>query len=153
MRYITHLAFTVVCLLVYLNYYSVQNMLLFFSIALFTTLFVDIDEPESALGRIFWPFSKFTNFVFGHRGLLHSILVPVFFYCIFAFFLLHEVAYAITLGYVSHLIMDMITPAGIFPLYPLKWRIHGPVKTGSFFEYFLTFTFMAIILFKVLLGM
>lgn len=151
MRYVTHLLFTLVCLLFFINYYPVQNILLFFSISLFTTLFVDIDEPESALGKKFWLFSRLTNFLFGHRGLLHSILVPLFFYCIFAFFLMHEVAYAITLGYTSHLIMDMMTPAGIFPLYPLKWRIHGPIKTGSYVEYLFAFTFLVIILFKLIL--
>ncbi len=152
MRFVTHLAFTGLCILFYLDYFSVQNIILFTIIALFTTLFVDIDEPESTLGKRFWLFSKFTNFLFGHRGLLHSILMPIFFYCIFAFFQMKEIAFAITLGYVSHLVMDMITPAGIFPLYPVKWRIHGPIKTGSFLEYLFAFTFMAIIVFKLLLG-
>ena len=150
MRFITHLAFTSVCVLYYMDYFSVQNLLLFTGIALFTTLFVDIDEPESTIGKRFWIFSKFTNFVFGHRGLLHSLLVPIFFYCIFVFFQLNEIAYATSLGYVSHLVMDIITPVGIFPLYPLKWRIHGPIRTGSFLEYFLAFSCMAIMLFKLL---
>ncbi len=152
MRVVTHLAFTFFCFLFYLDYVEVHNPIVFAAIALFITLFVDIDMPESTIGRRVWLFSKLTNFIFGHRGLLHSFLVPVLFYCIFAFFGMKEVAIAVVFGYASHLVMDMITPAGICPFYPVKWRIHGPIKCGSFLEYFLAFTFMAIILFKLLLG-
>lgn len=150
MRVVTHLAFTFVCFLFYLDYIDVHNPVLFAAIALFMTLFVDIDEPESTIGKRFWLFAKVTNFIFGHRGLLHSLLVPILFFCIFIFFQQQEIAYAVVLGYISHLVMDMITPAGIFPLYPLKWRIHGPIKGCSFVEYVMAFTLLAIIIFKLL---
>ena len=45
-------------------------------------------------------------------------------------------AIAFSIGFVSHLIADAMTPMGIKPLWPLGLpHIKGPVKTGSLMEW------------------
>lgn len=150
MRAFTHLLFSVLCVLVSAKYFFIENYFLFFFIVLFTTLFVDIDEADSTIGKKVRPLSTIINSIFGHRGIFHTLLIPVPIVLTLHFFQYPEIANAIFLGYSSHLFMDMLTPAGIYPLYPLKWRIHGPIRVGSVFEHVLAFAFFLLILFMLL---
>lgn len=142
MRAFTHIIFSILCIIIYVKYFSVFNLISFTVLVLFSALFVDIDEPESTIGRRLQPLSRIINSLFGHRGVFHTIFIPVALYFVLAFFQYAEIGTAILLGYLSHLAMDMITPAGIYPFYPLKWQIKGPIRTGSVFEYILAFFFI-----------
>ena len=150
MRALTHLLFSIICILVYTKFYEVQHIFLFSAIVLFMTLFVDIDEPNSTIGKLFWIIAKPIKIVLGHRGLLHSFILPVILFLWFYFFRITEIGIAIFLGYTSHLVMDMLTPHGIYPLYPLSWRIRGPIRVGSVGEYFLTLLLAIAIIIRLL---
>lgn len=146
----THLLFSVLCVLVYAKYLTIENYFLFFFIVLFTTLFVDIDEEDSTMGKRLQPFSTIIKSIFGHRGIFHTLLIPVPIFLTLHFFQYPEIANAIFLGYSSHLFMDMLTPAGIYLFYPMKWRIHGLIRVGSVLEWVLAFAFFLLILFTLL---
>jgi len=52
-------------------------------------------------------------------------------------------AIAFSIGFVSHLIADAMTPMGIKPLWPLGLpHIKGPVKTGSVLEFAIAITLL-----------
>ncbi|MGL4857399.1 MAG: metal-dependent hydrolase [Plesiomonas sp.] len=111
--------------------------------ALATALLPDIDHPRSVLGqKLRWisiPISK----IFGHRGFTHSLLaVAIGLWC-----LLHKwptsipippgVIDALVIGYMSHLLGDALTPAGIPLFWPVKQRFRLPLlrfRTGSNME-------------------
>lgn len=43
---------------------------------------------------------------------------------------------AVALGYGSHLVLDALTPAGIWPFWPWKWRLRlGSVRTGGWVDH------------------
>ncbi|EFL92002.1 predicted inner membrane protein regulated by LexA [Candidatus Regiella insecticola LSR1] len=100
--------------------------------ALLASLLPDIDHPKSILGRrlkwISLPMAK----TFGHRGFTHSLLAVIggvflfnstlFSHCFFP----PDVLHALLIGYSSHLLADMLTPAGIPLLWPCRWRFKLP---------------------------
>ncbi|KGX92900.1 membrane protein [Pontibacillus halophilus JSM 076056 = DSM 19796] len=89
----------------------------------------DIDHPSSYIGRKLPGLSKSISKLFGHRGFTHSIV------CVAAlYFGLTELkeqvpsvpALGITIGYISHLLADSLTPQGAQLLYPLQVRLFKP---------------------------
>ncbi|MBI5073256.1 metal-dependent hydrolase [Candidatus Woesearchaeota archaeon] len=150
MRARTHILFSVLCLLFYVDYVEVKHILLFSFLLFFAALFPDIDEAGSAIGKKTKPFSNIINIICGHRGVFHSLLLPSAAALTLLFFQQTEAAVAVFIGYVSHLVMDMITPAGIYLFYPFRWKIRGPIPVNSFFEKMLFWTFIVIISIKLL---
>lgn len=135
MRARTHLLFSLICFLVYREFFSPMQPFLFFLFTLFAALLPDLDEATSTLGKKFFPVSALLQWIFGHRGLLHSFFVPIFFFLLATFFQQKEVGIALMLGYGSHILFDMTTVSGIRPAYPVSsWRIRGPLHTGSWAE-------------------
>lgn len=104
------------------------------------SLLPDIDHPNSHIGKFFpgiTSFFRHNNII--HRELTHSLyatlLILLFFLCINlllkVFFLsLYNSMYiyifagqfGILIGYLSHILLDMINPSGVCLLYPLKKR-------------------------------
>lgn len=95
------------------------------------SLVPDIDEPNSIVGRKVKHLSGTLKKVFGHRGIIHT---P--FFLLIIFFLLFQIKNSIPIGnllligfvsgYISHLILDMLTPAGLMIFYPFskkKYRL------------------------------
>jgi len=73
-----------------------------------------------------------------HRKIFHN----VWFLFIILFVLLQSgvidnmVAAVFSIGFISHLITDSLTPTGIMPFWPIeKPRFRGKIKTGSSFEF------------------
>lgn len=102
------------------------------------SVFPDIDHPSSLIGRLLFPVSVLINKLFGHRTITHSLL---------GFILIGSGAYAavgsisplwlgFVLGYISHLLADMMTIQGCPLLWPNKRRFALPfrIKTGSSHE-------------------
>lgn len=152
MRARTHILFSGICLLFYIDYFEINNIILFGFLLFFATLFPDIDEAGSAIGKKTQPFSTIINIICKHRGVFHSLLLPCAMGLTLLFFLQTEAAIAIFIGYCSHLVMDMITPAGIYLFYPLKFKIRGPIAVNSFFEKILFWMLILIILLKLLVS-
>lgn len=111
-----------------------------------SALLPDIDTFNSKVGRASPLISIPVSILFGHRGIFHSFLATGL------VFLAAKAAapgYAvyITLGYLSHLLLDVLTPQGVKLLWPLPHRFSIPlVQTGSVFEW------MFFLLFAVFIG-
>jgi len=104
----------------------------FSSFLIATSLFPDIDTPNSSMGRK----HHFISAISKHRGAFHSIWIPLF-SLIFArvYPSLRGPLMGIVIGYTAHLAADMLTKEGVMPLAPfIKKKIKGPFKTGHFFE-------------------
>ncbi len=92
------------------------------------SIFPDIDEPNSYIGKRMPGFSHIVSMLFGHRGFTHFLAFPailcflgVYFFPNLVFFI-----YAFCFGILMHQIGDMVTKSGIpkyfFPL------AYGPFK-------------------------
>ncbi len=144
MMYYTHLAFGILISLLSLIFLNVDNKILFILIIMLFSIFPDIDIPKSKIGKKNKLISGIINFIFGHRGIIHTIYLPLILFIVF-YNLNIEIGIAILLGYLSHLFMDAITKTGINPLYPLiNKKINWFFKTNSFLEkiLFLAIVFM-----------
>jgi len=105
----------------------------------FSALLPDIDCPDSTVGKLVKPLSWLVTTILGHRTVFHSFWIPLALY-----FLPAPYNLPIALGYLSHLLLDMLTPEGIIPLWPLPFRFSLPlVQTGSLAE---TFVFLGILI-------
>lgn len=87
--------------------------------AILTCLLPDIDHPKSFLGqRLSW-ISKPIARAFGHRGFTHSLLVVFGAVAIFSlkvpesWIVPADAVQGLVLGYLSHILADMLTPAGV----------------------------------------
>ena len=151
MMYYTHLAFGFLVSLLAINLFNIDNKILFVFIVLLFSIFPDIDERSSKIGKKYKFASGIINFLFGHRGFFHSIYIPLILYFIF-YNVNHEIGIAILAGYFSHLLMDAITRHGIRPLYPIiNRKINGFVKTNSLLEKILFLIIILLILYFLLL--
>ncbi|MCK5283195.1 MAG: metal-dependent hydrolase [Nanoarchaeota archaeon] len=152
MLFYTHLAFSFLIGLVILDFFPIKNKLLFFSLlALFTSL-PDIDSSKSKIGKKLGFFSKMINFIFGHRLFFHSFLFIIPIYISLSFFSDDIFAIAFLLGTSSHLVLDALTPEGIVPFYPLKYRVKGIIKIGRILEKLLFVLITALIIIRLSTG-
>ena len=150
MMYYTHLAFGFLVSLLAINLFDINNKLFFVLIAILFSIFPDIDERKSKIGRKYKKTSTIINFIFGHRGFFHSIFIPLALYFVF-YYINNEVGIAILVGYFAHLFMDALTKRGIRPLYPIiNKKINGPVKTNSLIEKILFLIIILLILYVLL---
>jgi inner membrane protein len=147
MQFKTHLAFSLLIALLAVNFGIITPSAIFFAFVLLGSLLPDIDTPESFVGKAFRPISCIFRLFLGHRTVFHSIWVPSAILIVIAAFN-PAVGIAIFLGYISHLLIDMLTKSGIRPLYPLDFHISGPFRTGGLFEILI---FLALVAFDSLL--
>ncbi|MBS9433238.1 MULTISPECIES: metal-dependent hydrolase [Photorhabdus] len=106
---------------------------------LLTALLPDIDHPNSTLGRLFRFISIPVAKLCGHRGFTHSLLALILGITLFwlkipeEWLIPTDFFHAMIVGYLSHLIADMLTPAGVPLLWPIKIRFCLPVlgKQGN----------------------
>jgi inner membrane protein len=97
------------------------------------SLLPDIDHPQSWVGRRVRAISRPLAATMSHRGVTHSLLAVV------ASFLLlrshgfsRAVVVPVVVGYLSHLVADLVTPGGLRLAWPLRQRYAIPIcKTGS----------------------
>jgi inner membrane protein len=62
------------------------------------------------------------------------LFLPILLYIYLLFFATFEIAIAVFLGYVSHLVLDALTKEGIYLFWPLPYRIKGFMHTNSLLE-------------------
>jgi inner membrane protein len=84
--------------------------------------------------------------LFGHRGLLHSLLaLAILILGLGLFRVPTEFIACVALGYASHLLLDALTPSGIPALYPAPARLRlSPflkIKTGGLVDQLLFLLF------------
>ena len=116
---------------VLLFFQYLQNPVTFLIVSIFATMIPDIDNKFSRVGH--YKLSRIFNFFVKHRGITHSFSF-LFIVSFFIFLFFKEILFVFVLGYSSHLLADSLTIRGIMPLYPLKKRLRGKIKTGGIIE-------------------
>ncbi len=95
---------------------------------IFGSLFPDIDKHNSYLSQKLKPLSMITSKVLKHREFTHSIVGTIILSLIMniilnGFNLTSEVInilfLSFTIGIISHILLDMLTPAGVVLFYPI----------------------------------
>jgi inner membrane protein len=106
---------------------------LYLGLAALGSLLPDVDHPKSWVGRRTRPVSTALAATIGHRGITHSALAVIG----LTLLLLHAgyrrgAVSALTVGYLSHLAADMLTPQGLRLAWPLRRTWGIPLcRTGS----------------------
>lgn len=120
---------------------------------LLTCLLPDIDHPRSTLGQRFRWLSQPIARAFGHRGFTHSLLAVIGGVALLQLQLPQEwvlpadVFQGMVLGYLSHIVADMLTPAGVPLLWPCRWRFRLPLlnsRNGNQLERMLCLTLVGL---------
>ncbi len=140
----THIVIT--CFFILLVLPFIDFKIIFVIAALIGTFFPDIDTKYSKAGKkkIFRPVQLFTS----HRGVFHSFSFLILL-CFILVFIFPKAIEGFILGYGLHLIADGLTIQGIYPFYPLKWKIKGNLRTGSMNEAGIFVVFVLFSLFYV----
>ena len=133
MMFKTHIVFGFLMGLLFLDVFNVSNKILFMTVAVIAAAIPDIDHPDSAVGKKV----KIIGFLFKHRGFFHSILAAgIFSLGINYIFRNYAITIAFVIGYVSHILIDMLTHAGVMPLHPLSnFKIKGFMKSNGIIEW------------------
>lgn len=107
------------------------------------SLFPDIDNSQSKLGRRVKPISIILNKLFGHRGFIHSpcnllliFAAAAIFMAVWNSFIYLPVLIGFSIGFITHIILDAITKGGIPFLYPFSKKRYNftVIKTGGIGE-------------------
>ena len=136
MMFRTHLIFAFMVAILILPFINTKERIVFIMLICFFGIFPDIDTHNSKIANKIWPLNYLLNFLFGHRGLFHT-LFPVLFAGTLVYFITDKWTYvfAVFIGYTSHIFLDALTKKGIALVYPFsKFKIKGIVKTGGFME-------------------
>ncbi len=142
MMFRTHLAIGIISALLIHDYFNTG--LLFSIVLILSTSLPDIDHQGSWIGRRLWIFSKPINILFGHRGITHSMFVPLGIFGIIYYYGHQAIGLAIMLGYITHILADSFTNEGVKIAYPVsKKAFSGPLKTNGVGEHVL-FTLLII---------
>lgn len=142
MMFRTHLAIGAISALLIKDYF--QTSLLFSLVLIASTSLPDIDHQGSWIGRRLWIFSRPINIIFGHRGITHSIFIPLLLLFILAHYRYATLGLAVMIGYATHIFADSFTSEGVKIAYPFSKKvISGPLNTNGIGE-FAIFTLLVI---------
>jgi len=130
MLYYTHLAFGFLFGLLYMKGFFVGNQILFIFLVLFGSLLPDIDNPKSKVGRN----APLIGWFFEHRGIFHSVFPLILLVCLTFVTNWDWFLVPVSVGYGSHLFIDLFTKKGLRIFYPFKTNVRGFITTGSWFE-------------------
>lgn len=145
----THLIFSFLIALLIFNYFNL-NPILFVIFVLIGNLIPDIDHSKSKIGRKVWPISLIINFIFGHRGLFHSLFFAVIISLLIKI-IINDYAIPFFIGFLSHLFIDALTKQGVSFLYPFKFlKIKGFIRTNSFLEKILFLIILIFIIIRII---
>ena len=133
--------------LLIIDLFNITNALMFIIIFSFFSILPDIDSHKSKIGSKLKPLSYVFEILFGHRGFLHSMWIPMIIFILFWLFGYFTLGLAAMLGYILHLLMDSMTLGGV-KFFGIKKR-RGFVKTGGAFEIVLFFV-LVLLLIKIL---
>ena len=132
MMFKTHLMFSLLIALLIFKYFNL-NPLIFILILVLAGSLPDIDHSKSKIGRKLFFISFFVNLIFGHRKLIHSVIfATALSFLIRIFFGEYWIPFYI--GYLSHLLLDILTKQGLYPFYPSNFKLNGFIKTNGLIE-------------------
>lgn len=117
---------------------------------LFGTLLPDIDHPSSTFGKRVKFISYPLSFIFGHRGITHSLLAlfSIGYYLLGVIDLNTQVSIyqwiiiSIMIGYLSHIIIDYGSPQGVQLFYPLRKNYRFVIYKTSSVQFVIYFSFL-----------
>ena len=150
MMWYSHLAWSLFFGLIFLGFVDVVYPWIFLLVVLVASLVPDIDCYKSKVGRKLPIISHLINFIFGHRGLFHSLLIPFIVLVLAYAFGIVYFGWAFFVGFVGHLIADALTKEGVNFFYPLKLKISGFVKTNGWTEKLLLLVVVVLNVFLIL---
>lgn len=127
MLFRTHVFFGIFVWLVLDLWISMPWLVFFFVI--FGSFFVDVDSSTSKIARKFW----LVSWIFKHRGFFHS-LVGCFLISLLVAAINRWAGFGFFVGYLSHLVIDCFTRAGVRLFWPSQFRVRGFVKSGGWVE-------------------
>ncbi|MBW2988337.1 metal-dependent hydrolase [Candidatus Woesearchaeota archaeon] len=135
MRFSTHMLLSSLVAILSLKAISIEQSLGFIIGIFIGTIAPDIDLITSKVGRLLQHPARVFQTIFKHRGLTHSIYIPL---AVFLATLTNAptwsgFGFGFFLGYLAHLFLDGFTKSGIRLLWPFV-RIKGCIATGSFEE-------------------
>lgn len=152
MMFLSHLLFGILSGYLTCSFLGCGSTLLFMAVAAAAAILPDIDHVSSKIGRKLPPFSVILNFIFRHRGFMHSIFPPLALYFIISRISL-LIAAAVLAGYVSHLLLDATTTNGVRFLYPLPIKVRGFIRTNSFLEKIISLLLIIVVIAVVFSGL
>jgi len=126
----THLLIALLVGIILVELLNPISPLLFLAVLCFAAVIPDIDTPRSKVGKKVGFLSNILNFTLGHRGIMHSLYLPVIVFVLAMTLGFPLIGYAFLFGYVIHLVSDAMTKDGVHFLYPLL-HIKGFVTTGG----------------------
>jgi inner membrane protein len=142
MMFITHISFAIFIGLMAVKFSSLPVSKYFFLLAIMLgSLLPDLDSATSFIGKKF----KLVSLFFRHRGMIHSVVFLTVFSIIF--FLITKNFYyflAFSIGYLSHLFLDSLTPKGVAFFWPSKTRTRGSIKTTGLWDFLIFFVLVAL---------
>ena len=135
MMFLTHIVFGLLAALVSAPFFNTGNHYWYLFWVMFASGLPDIDTPKSRYGRKLGFLSSFIGFLFGHRGIFHSIWIALALSMPVYFFLSKFIGIALLVGYMSHLLIDGLTKEGVNFIHPFqKLHMAGFIKTGTIME-------------------
>ena len=151
MMFKTHLAIGFFISILMLQFFEIEKQLIFVFFVVLASVIPDIDITTSKVGKKTKPISWILQFLFGHRGIVHSIFMPIFLYMLLTFIGLGKtVAMGVFIGYFIHLFADAMTRQGVMFLAPISIvKISGPIRSNGIFDY-LIFIFFIILTISLL---
>ncbi len=133
MMFRTHLAFALLVGLLTMSLFDL-NKYLFVSLVLFAGILPDIDYPRSKIGKKLRAVSVPIKFLFGHRGIFHSVFMAGIISLVVWWFF-DRLWIPVFIGYTSHLIIDGFTKLGVNLIHPFnQLHLSGFIETNSFSE-------------------
>ena len=151
MLFMGHVLIGLTYYLLFFEYFTPPNQIVFFLLVLLGSLLPDIDEENSKINKWSGIFGKIIGRTFPHRGFLHSIFFFTILFFIIKYFFLEVYGHALLIGYFAHLTGDGISLSGVRIFYPFKYKIRGPLRVGSKVETFITVVLFLLVL-KLLVG-
>jgi len=151
MLFRTHLAFSFLAAMVLMQHVTVPNNITFLLVFLLFSVMPDIDEYSSKISKGTRPFSTLIQLMVRHRGIFHSIYVPLLISVVLAVFHQTVLALAAITGYLSHLFMDALSVQGIRPLAPIINKpIKGFIRVNSILENILFLILVILVIYQLL---
>lgn len=150
MMFLTHILFGFIFSYISCTLLQCNNQVLFITTGTAASILPDLDHLHSKIGRKLQPFSVILNYLFHHRGFVHSIFPPLLLYLLLVS-IDSLIAMAIFIGYASHLLLDALTVSGIRPFHPiLKFKLKGFVRANGISEKLVTVLFVFIMILVLL---
>ncbi len=146
----THLMFGLLISILFVQFFQPSNPFIFVLIVTATSTLPDIDTTRSFIGKRLPLYASILNFFFGHRGFLHTVYPALALFLLLGFLGYPLTGFAILLGYVAHLFLDMLTLEGVHIFRPLHdLHLVGVMRTGGLFELALFYFFFALVSYKI----